>query len=143
VKLSALLAVLVPAGVVTVTSTVPALSGGDVAVICVALLMLNAASAAPKCTAVAPEKLMPDTVTLVPPAVGPLFGATALTLGDGPVPARAVAEAQDDEADPELLSVKMIAGDVSSAAEGGDAKLRLFVSQTFAQFLARRTSRRR
>jgi hypothetical protein len=50
-------------------------------VICVALLMLNAASAAPKCTAMAPDKFTPDTVIVVPPAVGPLFGDTALTLG--------------------------------------------------------------
>ena len=35
----------------------------------------------PKSTAVAPVKLVPLTVTEVPPAVGPLFGLTPVTVG--------------------------------------------------------------
>jgi hypothetical protein len=35
----------------------------------------------PKLTAVAPVKLVPVSVTAVPPAVGPVAGATAVTAG--------------------------------------------------------------
>ena len=35
----------------------------------------------PKPTAVAPVKLLPVIVTLVPPLFGPLFGDTAVTVG--------------------------------------------------------------
>ena len=70
-----------PAGVVTVTSTRP-LPAGEFAVIEVAVLTVNEAAAAPpNLTAVAPVKLMPVIVTPVPPAAGPLFGATAVTVG--------------------------------------------------------------
>ena len=52
---------------VTVTSTVP-IPAGEVAVIWVALLTVKEAAALPpKLTAVAPEKLVPVMVTLVPP----------------------------------------------------------------------------
>ena len=75
---------LVPPGVVTVTSTAPALPAGDVAVIDVALLTVNeVAAVAPNFTAVAPVKLVPVMVTLVPPAVGPLVGLTPVTVGAG------------------------------------------------------------
>ena len=75
---------LVPPGVVTVMSTVPALSAGEVAVIDVALLTVNAVAAvAPKLTAVAPVKPVPVIVTEVPPAVGPLVGLTLVTVGAG------------------------------------------------------------
>ncbi len=37
--------------------------------------------AVPKSTAVAPVKLVPLTVTEVPPAVGPLVGLTTVTVG--------------------------------------------------------------
>ena len=74
---------LVPPAVVTVMSTVP-LPAGDVAVICVAPLTVNElALAAPNFTAVAPVKLVPVMVTLVPPAVVPLFGLIAVTVGAG------------------------------------------------------------
>src|SRR5258707_13110330 len=72
---------LVPPAVVTVTSTVPT-PAGEVAVIWVALLTVKEAAALlPKLTAVAPEKLVPVMVTLVPPDVGPVFGLTLVTVG--------------------------------------------------------------
>jgi hypothetical protein len=72
---------LVPPAVVTVTSTLP-IPGGDVAVIWVGLTTLNAPAAAPpNLTAVAPDKLVPVIVTLVPPAAGPEFGDTLVIVG--------------------------------------------------------------
>ena len=72
---------LVPPGVVTVTSTVPA-PAGAVAVIWVALLTVKpVAAVVPKSTAVAPVKFVPVIVTLVPPAGGPAVGLTAVTVG--------------------------------------------------------------
>jgi hypothetical protein len=57
---------------------------GEVAVIDVALLTVNAEAAdPPKVTAVAPVKLVPVIDTLVPPVVGPLVGETDVTVGAG------------------------------------------------------------
>jgi hypothetical protein len=82
VNWSAVLVALVPADVVTVMSTFPALPAGEVAVIEVALATVNeAAAVAPNLTAEAPVKLVPVTVTLVPPAVVPELGLTELTAG--------------------------------------------------------------
>ena len=65
----------------TVTSTVPAAPAGAVAVMEVALLTVKVVAAvAPNFTAVAPVKLVPVTVTEVPPVVGPEVGAHG---GDG------------------------------------------------------------
>ena len=65
----------VPPGVVTVTSTVPACRPGEVAVIEVAELTVKAVAAAvPNLTAVAPVRLVPVMVTVVPPAAGPRSG---------------------------------------------------------------------
>jgi hypothetical protein len=75
------LTALVPPEVVTVTSTVPVLPAGAVAVIEVALVTVKVAAVAPKLTAVAPVKFIPVTVTEVPPAVGPEDGLTPLTAG--------------------------------------------------------------
>jgi uncharacterized membrane protein len=73
---------LAPPGVVTVISTVPALPAGEVAVIEVALFTVKlAAFAFPNLTAVAPVKLVPVIVTVVPPPPGPLVGFTAVTVG--------------------------------------------------------------
>ena len=70
-----------PPGVVTVTSTVP-VPAGEVAVIWLALLTLKEPAALPpNLTAVAPVKLVPVIVTLVPPADGPVFGLTLVTVG--------------------------------------------------------------
>ena len=70
-----------PPGVVTVTSTVPALrpgrwrdrGGGDDGE--------AGAAVVPNLTAVAPVKLVPVMVTAVPPAVGPLVGLMPVTVG--------------------------------------------------------------
>ena len=70
-----------PPVVVMRTSTVP-VPAGTVAVICVAeLTMKPVAAVAPKVTAVAPLKLVPVMVTLVPPPVGPPVGLKAVTVG--------------------------------------------------------------
>jgi len=79
---SAELVELVPPGVVTVTCTVPAASGGDVAVIAVAELTVKlVAFVEPNLTAVAPVKFVPVIVTEVPPASRPAFGLTPVTVG--------------------------------------------------------------
>ena len=70
-----------PPGVVTVTSTVPADSGGLVAVICVAVSLVTAAAAPPNFTAVAPARFVPVIVTVVPPATDPQLGPTLTTTG--------------------------------------------------------------
>ena len=74
----------VPPGVVTCTFTAPAACAGVVAVIEVALFTVKLVAAVPpKVTAVAPVKFVPVMVTLVPPAVGPVFGDTVVTVGTG------------------------------------------------------------
>jgi len=74
---------------VTVTSTVPAASAGETAVIDVALFTVKLAAAVPpNVTAVAPVRFVPVIVTVVPPVVGPLFGLMAVTAGLAPVPVR-------------------------------------------------------
>ena len=61
---------LVPAGLVTVTWTIPEPAGG-VAVIWVAESTINVvAGLAPNVTAVAPLKLVPVIVTVIPPSAG-------------------------------------------------------------------------
>ena len=73
---------LVPPAVVTRTLTVPAAPAGAVAVMEVALLTVKlVAAVTPKVTPVAPVKSVPVSVTTVPPAVLPLLGATAVTVG--------------------------------------------------------------
>ena len=73
----------VPPAVVTLTSTVP-VPAGEVAVIEVAELKVKlVAAVAPNVTAVAPVKLVPVIVTLVPPEVDPLLGETEETTGAG------------------------------------------------------------
>jgi hypothetical protein len=68
--------------VVTVISTVPALSAGEVAVIEVAELTVKLVAAVlPKSTALAPVKFVPVIDTLVPPDVLPEVGATPVTVG--------------------------------------------------------------
>ena len=69
---------------VTVTSTVP-VPAGAVTVRLVALITVTRCPRwTPKSTAVAPVKPVPVTVTVVPPAWGPLVGLTAVTVG-GPL----------------------------------------------------------
>ena len=70
-----------PPVVVTLTSTVP-VPAGEVAVICVAELTVKPVAAVPpKTTAVAPDKLLPVMVTVVPPASGPDVGEMDVTVG--------------------------------------------------------------
>jgi hypothetical protein len=72
---------LVPAGVVTVTSTVP-VPAGDTAVIEVdELTTMPVALAKPNLTAVAPVKPLPVIVTELPPAVDPEVGLILETVG--------------------------------------------------------------
>ena len=67
---------------VTVTSTVPAVSLGSVAVIWVDEFTVKLVAAlVPKSTALAPLRFVPVMVRLVPPVVGPEEGLTTLTLG--------------------------------------------------------------
>ena len=75
---------LVPAGVVTVTSTVPAASAGAMAVIDVGeekLKLVLVMAMGPKLTTLAPVKLVPVMVTDAPPVVGPVAGLTRVTVG--------------------------------------------------------------
>ena len=76
-----MLVALVPPGVVTVTSTVPATPVGAVAVIWLELFTENVAAVPPKLTPVAPVKPVPLIVTVVPPVVGPDVGLTLVTDG--------------------------------------------------------------
>lgn len=81
-NLSALDAAEVIPDVVTVTSTDPADSAGEVAVTWVAEFTVKlVAAVVPNFTALAPVKLVPVMVTLVPPDVGPEEGLTAVTVG--------------------------------------------------------------
>ena len=73
--------VLVPLLVVTVMSTVPALPAGTVAVIQVSLLVTNVALVLANLTAVAPLKLVPVILTVMPPAVLPVLRSMAVTAG--------------------------------------------------------------
>jgi hypothetical protein len=67
---------------VTVTTTAPALPAGVLAVICVPLATTTLVAAVPPNVTAAPAaKFVPVMVTAVPPAVGPLFGDTPLTVG--------------------------------------------------------------
>ena len=78
---SAALVGLVPRAVVTVTSTVPGLLAGAVAVMLVAVSVLIVAVAVPNLTAVALARLLPVIVTVFPPPVGPAAGLTPVTPG--------------------------------------------------------------
>lgn len=72
---------LVPALDVTRTLTTPT-PAGAVAVICESLtIALSVAPVAPKLTAWAPRKPLPEMVTSVPPPVGPLVGEMLDTTG--------------------------------------------------------------
>src|SRR5262249_16813511 len=71
----------VPAGVVTVTLTIP-MPAGLVAVKVVSFTTVRfRAGTGPKSTPAGPVNPVPVTVTNVPPATGPLFGVTPVTVG--------------------------------------------------------------
>jgi len=82
VYLSTLLLTLRPPEVVTSTSWVPAACAGTVTVILVEEWTVKwVVVTVPKRTEVAPVKPVPVMVTRFPPAVGPLRGLTAVTVG--------------------------------------------------------------
>jgi hypothetical protein len=67
---------------VTVTVTAPAVPAGVVAVIDVLLTTTTLVAAVlPKVTVAPDAKFVPVIVTAVPPAVGPAFGLTLVTVG--------------------------------------------------------------
>jgi hypothetical protein len=67
---------------VTVTVTAPALPAGVVAVIVVAFTTVTfVAAVLPNFTVAPAAKFVPVIVTTVPPAAGPLFGLTLVTVG--------------------------------------------------------------
>ena len=74
----------VPLGVVTVTSTVPVPAGEMTVRLDPVSALIEVPALVPKCTAVAPAKLVPLTVTEVPPAASPFEGLTPVTVG-GPL----------------------------------------------------------
>ena len=69
-----------PPAVVTVMSCVP-VPAGEVAVMDPAASAVTVPAVVPNLTAVALARLVPVTVTLVPPAPGPELGLTAVTVG--------------------------------------------------------------
>src|SRR6202795_4273547 len=85
VKVSAELVGLVPEGVTTVTLTGPADSAGEFTVreVPAPFTTTPVPGTDPKLTAVSPVKLLPVTVTEVPPAVVPVVGLTPVTTGPG------------------------------------------------------------
>ena len=84
VNWSATLVALVPPATLTVTSTVPADSAGEVAVIEVVELTTTPVPATvPNFTPVTPLKPVPVMVTLVPPAVNPEVTVRPVTVGVG------------------------------------------------------------
>jgi hypothetical protein len=71
---------------VTVTVAAPALLAGVLAVIVVLFTTTTFVAAVPPIVTPAPlAKFVPVIVTVVPPAVDPLFGLTLVTVGTGPV----------------------------------------------------------
>ena len=66
---------------VTRISTVPLPAGATAEIEVAELTVKLVAAAAPKVTAVAPEKPEPVMVTVVPPATGPDVGEIEVTVG--------------------------------------------------------------
>jgi hypothetical protein len=83
VNLSPATIALVPLGVVTRISTVPAVPAGEVAVRLVAELYVTLAATVPNVTVDALVNLEPVIVTAVPPATGPFTGKILVTVGAG------------------------------------------------------------
>ena len=74
----------VPSGVVTVTSTVLALTLGDVTVIWDGVTWVTVPAVVPNSTVAPGVKLEPLIVTVVPPAVEPSGGVIPVTVGTRP-----------------------------------------------------------
>ena len=84
VKWSPLVTGDMPLAVVTIRSTTPAASAGEVAVIDPVEFSVNElAGVLPKLTPTTETKLVPVIVTVVPPADGPKWGLTLITDGGG------------------------------------------------------------
>ena len=75
----------VPPAASRVTSTVPSVPEGLVAVICVPLSLSTGTEADPNITAVTPLRFAPEIVTVVPPPSGPDGGETPVTVGWAPL----------------------------------------------------------
>jgi hypothetical protein len=71
----------VPPAVLTVRSTVPVPAGETAVIEVLELTTTPLAAAVPNVTLAPAAKFVPVIVTLVAPAVGPLFGLNALTVG--------------------------------------------------------------
>ena len=78
---NALALVVVPPMVVTATLCAPAVPAEVLAVMTVAVLVKIVAATPPTFTLVAPLKLVPAIVIVVPPAAGPEIGATVVIVG--------------------------------------------------------------
>jgi hypothetical protein len=76
----------VPPGVVTLRATDPGGEDGDTAVIDVAESDVISPAVEPKSTVVAPVRLVPLMVTVVPPVGGPVFGEIVPMVGGLGVP---------------------------------------------------------
>ncbi len=74
-------ALLVPALVVTVMGTTPAVPAGETTSMVLTLTKVKAAGADPKCTADTLPNRKPLRTTLVPPVAGPVAGVTAEISG--------------------------------------------------------------
>ena len=79
--LSAAATALVPAGVVTRTSTVPVPAGAVATILPADDTENDEAALVPNLTALAPLKALPVIVTLVPPTAGPLVGLRPAMAG--------------------------------------------------------------
>ncbi|GAA2302304.1 hypothetical protein Scani_25870 [Streptomyces caniferus] len=74
-------AVLVPPGVVTVTTTVPTPAGAVTVSWLSETTTREVAGLAPKFTALVSVRLVPKTVTVLPPVSGPRCGDRSLRVG--------------------------------------------------------------
>ena len=74
---------LVPAGVVTVTSTVPVPAGAVATILPADDSENDSAAVVPNVTALAPLKPLPLIVTVAPPSVEPAVGLRPVTRGAG------------------------------------------------------------
>ncbi len=78
---------MVPVGLVTATLTAPApgCAGATAVSVVPDVIVTDVAGVPPKLTPVTWLNVVPVIVTLVPPAVGPLFGLTDVIVGAMPV----------------------------------------------------------
>ena len=82
-KVNPFVSVVLPPGVVMTTSTVPEPCAGVVTVADVDVLVVTVPAVPPKVTALAPVRLVPESVTVVLPSVVPEFGDAPESVGAG------------------------------------------------------------